>query len=494
MKLFTGRIPLKEYLLYITLITFGVIYFTIVFCNHYFFRTATWDYGAYNFALYDFSHFRISECPAYGWSHKNFMQDHLSFTMFLFIPLYWIIGWITGTYTLLLIQTSFILYGGWCIYKLIALKTNEKYFPLLALLQYFTIFGRWTSFVSDCNLAIIAASSVPIFLYYFEKRKYYHAGFAFAFILITREDMALWTCFIGLFLLISHYRDKELRLASIIIVITSLIYFIIVFKVLIPFIETPEEKFILFNYSVLGSNPSEASIFILHHPWKTFTMLFLNQGNDPSNNFVKCEFYYIYVISGAFLLFFRPKYLLLFIPLLAKKMLNDDPIRWGVQLYYSIEFVTILPIAVFLILSEFKNKRLKYGLTVLVCILSLTMTLGNIFGRNTIKDWWGDRKYAFYKGTMYHADFEANNVYRHLSIVPQDAKISCTNLILPHLAFREKAYYFPRVGDAEYIVAFNFDAGALSQEDFRKKINEYKADTTWNIVVDDSPLLIFKKK
>ncbi len=194
-------LPIKK-LMYMTILLFGIIYLTIDFCNHYFFRTFAWDYGTYNFAFYDFAHLRISECPVYLWK-ASFMQDHLSFTMFLFIPLYWVFGWLTGTYTLLIIQTLIILYGGWGVFKLIELKTSDKYLPILAMLQYFILFGRWSSFVMDCNLAIIASSIVPVLLYYFEKKKFIYAWWRIYFHIDLKGgygimDIFYWLIFIDL--------------------------------------------------------------------------------------------------------------------------------------------------------------------------------------------------------------------------------------------------------------------------------------------------------
>ena len=127
------------------------IYGVICFCNHYLFRTFSYDYGVYNFAFWDYAHFRISDCPIYFSSHVNFLQDHVSLTFWLFVPLYWMLGWIFGTYTLMFIQTALILAGGWYVYKLVHLKTNHKVLSLLALGQYLFMYGRWTMFDADCN-------------------------------------------------------------------------------------------------------------------------------------------------------------------------------------------------------------------------------------------------------------------------------------------------------------------------------------------------------
>jgi uncharacterized membrane protein len=488
--------PLKaeySWLLYLFLAFFGVLYFTMVFCNHYFFRTYCFDYGSYNFAFYDFAHFRVSDSPVFP-PHINFLQDHVSFTLILFIPLYWTLGWLTGTYTLSVIQTFIILFGGWAVYKLIELKTSSKLLSVLALLQYFTLYGRWASFCPACNLAIIASSIVPVFLYYFEKKNFSSALMFLVFILLTREDMALWTFFIGVFLLFSHLKDKKYRMGSLIVILLSLAYFIFTFKFIIPHLETQYKKFSLFNYSALGKDPSEALCFIIAHPFKTIKLLFLNHSGIHSYDVTKFEFYYVYFLCGGFLLLYRPKYLILFIPLIAKKMFNDDPIRWSIESYYSIEIVSTLPIAVFLIISEFSSRKVKNILIVVVCFNSLAVTTFKLLekGRRLNCD---NTNFAFYRSTMYTSGFDVKKVYRHLELIPSDAKVTASVTILPHLAFRPNIYNFPKVEDANYIVVFrDRDTYPLGLAQFDKEIDKYLSDSSWNIKIDDYPLLILKKE
>ena len=477
---------------YIILFLFGALFLTIYFCNHYFFRTFAFDYGAYNFAFYDFAHFRSSLCPVYHVDAK-FIQDHVSLTLIFFAPMYWLFSWITGTYTLLFIQTGIILFGAWGVFKLVELKTTNNLLPFLAGLYYFLILGRWTAFTSDCNFAIMASSIIPVFMYYFEKRKWLLFALSFLFILTTREDMALWTLFIGLFYLVIYRKDKDLRKASVLVIISSAAFFIITFTIIIPALESPGMKYVLFNYSALGDNPWEALTFMVKHPLKALQLLFINHSGNPDYDQVKMEFYMVYLLSGGLLVLLRPVYILLFIPLIAKKMLNDDPIRWSVELYYSIEFVSILPIAVFLIITSFKNRKLQIYSGILVCLVTFLVSAHKLTGKREL-NWWPREKYAFYSPKMYSAGFNAANVHNALDIIPRNARVSASGQIVPHLAFREKIYYFPRVNDAEYLVVFTQkDTYPLSQEEFDMELKKYWGSKEWEVLTDDNPLLILKK-
>jgi uncharacterized membrane protein len=475
-----------------TILLFGILYLVMVFCNHYFFRTWAWDYGSYNFGFYDYAHFRISESPLLI-PHMSFLQDHVSFTFMLFIPLYWLFAWITGTYTLSILQTLIILLGGLALYKLLEFKTSSRLLSWLALIQYFTLYGRWASFCSACNLAIIAASAVPIFLYYFEKKRFLPAFLVLVFIFLGREDTALWTAFIGLFLLISHFRDKQYRRASIMVILSSLSYFIFIFAVVIPLLESSYVKYSLFNYTALGSTPLDALAFIIRHPVKCIELLFTNPSGIRAYDTVKIEFYFVYLISGGFLLFYRPRYLLLFIPLVLKKMYNDAPIRWSIESYYSIEVVTILPIAVFLIISEIKSRLSRQIIIALVCTGSIGMTVFKLLEKGRELNY-VDTNFAFYRSSMYKADFDVKSVHRNLTLIPPEAAVSSSGTLNPHLAFRPKDYYFPRVDDAEYIAVMNgIDTWPLEEDQFREEIKKYTLSEDWEILVDDYPLLILHR-
>ena len=96
----------KEQFPYFIILLFGLLILMIGLINHYYFKTATYDYANYNFAFWDYSHFRISPLTTF---RGNFLQDHFSFTLMFFVPIFWMLNWLTGSYTLIIIQSAFIL-------------------------------------------------------------------------------------------------------------------------------------------------------------------------------------------------------------------------------------------------------------------------------------------------------------------------------------------------------------------------------------------------
>lgn len=473
--------------------SFGLLISFIGIFNHYYFKTVTYDYANYNFAFWDYAHFRISQLPTF---QGTFLQDHFYFTLMYFVPLYWLFNWITGTYTLILIQNALILIAAWYSHKLIKLQTSNLWLSSGVLFYFFLLFGRYSAFGTDVNLAIMSACFVPVFIYYFQVKKYLGSFVLLVLSLFSRENMPLWFVFIYLVLIVINWKDKKAVIISILGISISILYFVLLFKVFIPAIETLGIEYKLFEYSALGATPGEAFRFMLLHPFETIKLFFVNHLNDANYDNVKLDFYLTYLISGGFVLLTRPKYIIWFIPVVAQKVLNDSPFRWGLATYYSVEIVTLLPISVFLALSSFRLQRLQNIFIILVCLGSLGATIHKMDSSNHVVPWtFYKHKIKFYGNDFYEAPFPVKKVRQVMELIPENAKVSSSNLITPHIAQREWIYFFPTVKDAEYIIFSLFDDNYLmSSEENERYRNKYLASPNWEIIAREYPVFLLKKK
>ena len=70
----------------------GVLYCLISLVNHYLFKTYTLDLGLYTHALYDYAHFRLSDCSMFKPVPQNLLSDHFDLYLMLLSPLVYIFG------------------------------------------------------------------------------------------------------------------------------------------------------------------------------------------------------------------------------------------------------------------------------------------------------------------------------------------------------------------------------------------------------------------
>ncbi|MDI1354382.1 MAG: DUF2079 domain-containing protein [bacterium] len=487
LNVFNGRSLVPAIFLLLALLHLG-----IVILNHYYFRTFAYYYGVYNFAFFDFAHFRISPIPIlFDGSNSTFLQDHFSLLLPVISPFYWLLHAITGTYTLLIVQWLAIVYGGWATYKLIAYKSHNPKMAALAMVTYFLMYCRFSSYQADCNLAIIGSALIPGFLYYFEKKNLLPLIIVFVILLITREDFSLWLSFICLSLVIVKRGSKKSRNLAALFLVISVLFFILIFKWIIPSLESETVKFALFNYAALGTTPFESLQTLLHHPFDSIRILFVNHLGDPQHDWIKIKFYLVFACSGGILLLLRPAYIICLIPLIAKKMFNDDPIRWSYETYYGIEVASILPALVFLTISDLKAEKIRIKLSILALVITVSTSVYCFWTVNYPMLY---TKFEFYRPWFFERNYALADLHHALNKVPENAVVSASGRILPHLAFRQKIYYFPKVDDADYICLTIYgDSWPLSNEDYDAEVKKLKENRLWKIEYEGENAIIFKK-
>ena len=125
--------------------------------------------------------------------------------------------------------------------------------------------------------------------------------------------------------------------------LSCLAYFLIVVSLVMPALSNAL-SYPHFNYSILGNNMKEALIFLLTHPLESIKYFFVNHTSDPGGDFVKIEFLVLLLVSGLYILFRKPAYLLMMLPLFFQKFYHDNITMWGISSQYSVEFAPILAI------------------------------------------------------------------------------------------------------------------------------------------------------
>lgn len=474
------------------LIVFSLLHLFIVLLNHFYFRTFAYYYGVYNFAFYDYAHFGNHPIPLlFDTSNSTFLQDHFSLLFIFLSPLYWIFNFFVGTYLLLIIQWAAIVYGGWATYRLIRFKTMSPKMSIAAMICYFFIYSRFSAYHADCNLAIIGSALIPVFLYYFSTKKIKALITVFFVLLITREDFSLWLSFICLFLVIENKKNKQQFKLAMVLMFVSLLFFIIIFKWIIPSLETETVKFALFNYSALGSTPMQAFTFVVQHPLNAIKLLFVNHLQNPEYDWHKFKYYAVFGLSGGLLLFLKPHYLICLIPIVTKKMYNDDWLRWTYETYYGIETASILPALVFMVIADFKNNLTRMIVSGTVVFFLL---ITSYFCFSVSRQPFVFSKYQFFKPIFYVEDYPAKQLHHLLSQIPNSAAVSASPRLLPHLANREKIYYFTEIHDAQFIcIKLNDDIWPYSGIEYQATLKGMLKSGLWEAKFAVGNIVVFKK-
>jgi uncharacterized membrane protein len=470
---------------------FGLIYCSISLVNHYNFRTYAWDLGINNNALYDYARFRWNDCMIMQPQFTNVLSDHFSLLPILASPF----SWIFGSYTMLILQIAGILLGGYGLYRLVLLKTGNATLAFSGLVQFYSIFGIYSALGFDYHDNVMGAMFVPWIFYYFEKSSWPRCILFTVLLLISKENMALWSIFIFLGIAALHLKDKKKLLAAVAFSIFGAVYFAAVVKLIIPSLANGEREYLHLHYSALGRSFAEVLQTLVTKPWYSFKLLFVNHLNDPDAYGIKRELHTMVLLSGGVALIFRPQYLIMLIPIYAQKLFNDSYGKWGINAHYSIEFVPILSTALFTWLGGMRiPERKKVYLALIFTVLTLGATIKVLDSR--VSKWYIPENSRFYQKSHYVRDFNVKKVHASLRSLPDNAPVSAQSMLVPHLSFRDYIYQFPVIGNAEYIVLNPLEENTypLSREEYEQRIRETEESVQWDRIKTDGPLIIFKKR
>ena len=425
------------------LIFFGLIFSLISVINHFFFRTYALDLGIFNQALYAISHFKkaIFTLGLEGYE-ISFWGTHFSPIVFLYIPFQLIFG----SYGLLIVQIMAILSGGLGIYRYSYLILKKSLWSLLVMIIFFGMWGIYSALAFDFHNNVIGAMLVP-WLFYFLKKENIKASILFFFlILISQESVALWMIFILAGLIIrdlangNHKTVPQIFRLQISLLVFSTVYFLIVTRYIIPHFNQQTDFF--FRYAGLGENFPEIVASIITDPLSAIKLFFSGSSLTGVPPHIKLEFHVMVLLSGGVLLLYRPYYLIMLIPLYAQKMLSTDPVLWGINMQYSIEFVPVLALC---IADSAGTKKLseKYTFIILIFILILVYaaTFKTMLKRNSI--WYNRTNTIFWQKPHYESDLDIRESREVIRMIPDGVPVSASSPLAPHLYKRDNAISFP---------------------------------------------------
>lgn len=464
--------------------TAGVLYCLISLVNHYLFKTYALDLGLYTHAMYEYAHFSMPDCGMFKYNPQSILSDHFDLYLVILSPLIFVFG----SYTLLIVQIAAVLLGGWGVYKLIGLYTNDDWMPVLASAAFLFSFGIIHALSYDYHSNVLTAMMLPWLLYFLKRRRFGLSTLFVVLFVIGKENMSLWLFFIALGLMWDYRKDKQALWHLAAYAMFSIAYFFIVNMIVMPKLGGSGGGFA--RYAYLGDNYAEMAKHLLKHPAEAFRLLYVNHSGFARYDGVKMEFYTCVLASGLLLTLLKPNYLIMLIPLIGQKMLAIDGRFWGITYQYSVEFMPVLVISSFLVIIKLKNRWLRWALgwTLLLSVVLTTFYTIGVPKTHILVD-----QLCVYQGRHYEQkDFDAEYARQLINQIPAEASVCASTMFVPHLALRHEIYDFYAVGDSvqpDYVLVLGPYLG-LTRGDH----NLFYWKDKYEIVDTDGMVFLFRKK
>ena len=476
------------------LATFAIIYSLISLVNHYYLRTNALDLGMFNHAIYNFSRFEANTftLSVHG-NELNYFGDHFSPITALLSPLYYLFG----SYTLLIVQIGAILLGGVGIYRIADYKLENKGLSLLILIHFFSVWAITSALSFDFHTNVTGAMLVPWLVYFWMQNKFTNTFLTIILIWICKENMALWTTFIGLGFWIGGKvlnPNKNWKFDAILF-LSSFLYFILVMKIIMPAFQGNSEITQLAKYGYMGNSIGEIIAYLFKHPSYIITCLYDGTWGSEDFTAIKLETHLMIFVSGGILLLFKPQLLVMLLPIYYQKFLAADNMVWSMGIHYNIEFVPIISIALILFLNRLKSKSLKYGVTGLILTSTLFFTVSKLNARSVPYHEFQKPKESIFMKEHYQSPYNIEEVKKVISDLPQEINVCTNSIFAPRLERRDKIYFFPYVKDAYYVILDKHQHGhyPLSDENFAIKHEEFKKRTDFQLIKETKDLWLYKR-
>lgn len=462
----------------------GVLYALISLVNHYLFKTYVLDLGLYTHAIYEYAHFRMADCSMFKAVPQNLLSDHFDLYLMILSPLVYVFG----TYTLLIVQIVAVLLGGWGIYKLIGLYTDDDWLPIIATAAFFFSFGIIHPLTFDYHSNVLTTMMLPWLLYFLKQRRFGLTSLFVVLFVIGKENMSLWLFFIAIGLMWDYRKDKKTLWHLAVYAVFALAYFVIINMIVMPQLGGLGGGFA--RYAYLGGSYIEIAKNLLLHPSKTLHILFSNTSNFPHYDYVKAEFYWCALATGMIFTLLKPNYFLMLIPLIGQKMLASDHLFWGVSFQYSVEFMPVLIISSFLVIIKLKKtiwQRMLAGALLISTVLTTFYTIG------VPKSYVKLDQICIYQGRHYEqTQFDIHYVRELMQEIPTDASVCASTMFVPHLCLRPEIYDYQTV--APYVNAeFVLVTEAHYNLPFWTKPRMAKRDD-YELLETDGKVFLLKKK
>ena len=417
----------------------GVLYGLISLVNHYLFKTYALDLGLYTHAMYDYVHFRIDDCTMFKAAPQCILSDHFDLYLMLLSPLVLVFG----SYTLLIVQIAAVLLGGWGVYKLIGLYTDDDWLPILAMATLFFSFGIIHPIAFDYHSNVLTAMMLPWLLYYLKQQRFGWTTLFVVLFVIGKENMSLWLFFVAIGLMWDYRKSKKTLWYLAGYAVFALVYFFVINMVVMPRLGGSGGGFA--RYAYLGSDYAEIAKNLVSHPAHTLQILFTNTSGKPRYDGIKMEFYLCALATGMIFTLLKPNYFLMFIPLIAQKMLASDTRFWGVSFQYSVEFMPVIVISSFLLIVKLKKHLPQL---ILACALLLSTILTTFYTVGVPKSFILVDQLCVYQGRHYEqSKFDVDFARQLIKQIPDDASVCASMNFVSHLCKRREIYDFYAVGD-----------------------------------------------
>lgn len=394
----------------------AILYATLSLVRHNHFLTGGFDLGMYDQAVWQYSKFIW---PYNTIKDRFILGDHLTLTLPLLAPLFWI--W-NDVRALLVFQAIWVSFSVLAVYKLVRIRKFSPFISSCLAFIYSLFYGIQYGIFFDFHPVLLATGLIPWMLYFLEAKRTKLFILSLVLIVLTQENMGLALASLGFI----YFFKKKYRALSIAFVIGGITVSLLSAKIIAFF--SP----VGFQYAP-QLNPNLTGLF-----------------NTPEKQQV-----WLYTLSAfSFLPIFSPGVLLAVGFDLAQYFITGPEFArmWSPFMHHRAILAPYVLLGTLDVLG-FIAKR-KINVTAISLLLVASCLLQQYIFHYPLNKL---TKLEYWKIESWITDNE-----KMLATIPKNISIAAQQSLVPHLSHRKEIYLvWPRVHDPGWWLDFDKKADYL---------------------------------
>ncbi len=405
----------------------GALLFALVFGklgvqHHRNFGTWSYDMGIYDQGFWLVSRGGQSFMTVRG---MEFWGHHLNLIVVAFVPFYWLGA---GPSFLYVAQAIGLAFGAFPVYLIARDRIGRPWMGMVFAAVYLIYAPiQWISWANFHPEALVIAPL--LYAWWFATHRRWRGMFiALLIALSIREDAALVVIMLGIVLAVMYrpgkgeHRDRMMALATFGLGVG---WYVLATRLVIPHFNQGKQPFyIQYFYSNYGSTMPEIIKTMIRHPNRV-----IGDATQPD----RLRFYRDLALPLGGLPLAGPLALLMVLPQMLASVIGLSPYARSIRYQYTAMMIAPLLIA------AIEGGRALWRFKVMHVLLPIWM-LGCAYMTNVA---WspspiGDAYFVWAQPSPRHAAMS-----EALKLVPDDASVTATYLLLPHLSHREQIYDWP---------------------------------------------------
>ncbi|MBI2864831.1 MAG: DUF2079 domain-containing protein [Chloroflexi bacterium] len=458
---------------------------TLSIWRHLALGTHAFDLGVYDQVIWNSSQgrlfeFSLSEEPLAA-NALNYLGFHFSPGLLALTPLYWIVPDVRA---LLVVQTLAIASTAIPIY-LAAKQTLGRRMAALGLAVAFLLTPA-TGYINlfDFHSVALAMPFIALAVHFLGNRMYTGWGICMALAMSFKEDIAVVTLALGLYIALKQ-RRWTVGLGG---VAGGLLWLYLAVEVIIPHFRG-DSYYYLTQYSRFGGNLGQVALSLLLDPRNLLGLV-----ADPA----RLEFALHLLVPLGLTPLVGLEGFLTTAPVFGYLFASGDPQKYSIIFHYSAPILGLLFAAAALGIRRLErfltrstrreSRRARPVLLSIMCFLLATSALSYFFNGRGLAS-------IGYDASSYRPAPGASALFAALAQIPPEATVSAHRDLVPQLTHRRFVYLFPDVHDADFLVLWEGDDGAdqSDQPEWKRQVSAALSDRRYEVLFRERGFVLMRR-